>query len=705
MEPRQISIQLGSLVLLSGPPGSGKTTACQSLPPSFVVSSDRLRETFFATAPAMIDGQVGRCPMAVDDAMIFAVMEQVVRSRLMAGLTTVVDATLSTDQDRKPFATIATALHIPVQVVVFDLPEAQVQQQNAQRSYAVPHDVVSLFIKKLDRQSRWPFTLVTDGCQLVVEIPTIPEDVALDVIGDVHGLLPTLGEMLHTLGYDAAFQHPQGRKLCFLGDLVDRGPDSLAVLDLVMAAIAQGHYAIRGNHDMNLAKGIRDSYVRSRSTRETLHYVLQRDAAYQQQIHDAITSWPTFYRYRDYVLCHGDIEWFDPLLQPGRERVYGRRRMREDHDTDGIFRQTTPDLTLVRGHIPLTSQGDRVHSLEEGAGFGGPLVAMRLPDQDYVRIPCRFDYEKRSPTFVHRMEHLVTQKWVKQVTHGQLSLYKYTSKAFFTPSVWNEHPDIRLARGTVVGLHGEPVNQPFPRTFNYLEQGTTLPLETKVVAVEKLNGFLAVMVLHPYDPHQVLVTCSGSFEGDYVERAKALLYQNNLYGRVLGYLRDRPHLTLLWEAIHPEDPHIIPYSEADYGLHLIGVGELGQGFWDEAALDDLAQTLAVPRPPWCYSTFHDVLQQVRSVNHEGFMIRHIDGRFALKLKSPYYLRTKFLSRLTERRAKFMFSNPIAFKKDLDEALWPLVDAVINGVAVEEWLIWSDIQRRDYLQTWMDASYG
>ncbi|MBX2863544.1 MAG: ATP-binding protein, partial [Leptolyngbyaceae cyanobacterium MAG.088] len=59
-----ISIQLGSLVLLSGAPGVGKSTACKHLPSELVLSSDRLRQTFFGTAQTVVDGQVAARPLA-----------------------------------------------------------------------------------------------------------------------------------------------------------------------------------------------------------------------------------------------------------------------------------------------------------------------------------------------------------------------------------------------------------------------------------------------------------------------------------------------------------------------------------------------------------------------------------------------------------------------------------------------------------------
>ncbi|MEM7066685.1 MAG: AAA family ATPase [Cyanobacteria bacterium P01_B01_bin.77] len=699
-----IPIPIGSLVLLSGAPGAGKSTACQHLPPEIVLSSDTLRQTFFGTAKTLVDGQVADRPLATDDRLIFATLENIVRARIKAGLTTVVDATLISDKERKPFATIGEELGVPVQVIIFNPPVEQVQQQNQQRQCRVPQDVVARFCDRIQLNSHWPFTLTTGDTTLTIEIPTIPDTAQLDVIGDVHGLADTLQTMLQKLGYDEALNHPDGRQLCFLGDLVDRGPQSLEVLDLVMQAVDSGHYCIRGNHDNNLARGLRGDTIKSKSTRGTLHKMLQRDHNYQDKIRDFIQSLPSFYRYRDYVLCHGDIEWFDPVLQPDRERVYGRCRFHETHDTDGIFRQTS-DLTVVRGHIPLTSQGDRTYSLETGAGFGGPLAAMRLPEQEHVEVPCDFDYSQRPPSFAQQMEPLVSKKLVKRVNDGSLTLFKYSSKAFFSPTAWDDYPELKLARGVVVGLDGTPVSQPFPRTFNYLERDTTLPHNTDVIAVEKLNGFLVSTFLHPYDPNQVVTTCSGSFQGEYVEYAKSLLFREGLYGRVLTWLQTHRDTTLLWEAIHPDDPHIIQYGPEDHGLHLIGAGSLGAGFMGEEELDAIASSLQTPRPAWFCCTFGDAIAKSHHVEHEGFMIRLVsDGTFALKLKSPYYLRTKFLARLNPKKCKFMYAQPQQFKQELDEAFWPLVDAVTSQITQETWLSWSDIERRDFVQNWMNQVY-
>jgi len=78
----------------------------------------------------------------------------------------------------------------------------------------------------------------------------------IDVIGDVHGEIEPLRELLGRLGYDAAGRHREGRRLVFVGDLGDRGPDSPAVFELVRGMVERGFaQCVLGNHELNLLRG------------------------------------------------------------------------------------------------------------------------------------------------------------------------------------------------------------------------------------------------------------------------------------------------------------------------------------------------------------------------------------------------------------------------------------------------------------------
>jgi hypothetical protein len=81
-------------------------------------------------------------------------------------------------------------------------------------------------------------------------------DGRVDVVGDVHGEIDALAQLLQALGYDADGRHRDGRRLVFAGDLGDRGPDSPAVFALVQRLHAAGRaQCVLGNHELNLLRG------------------------------------------------------------------------------------------------------------------------------------------------------------------------------------------------------------------------------------------------------------------------------------------------------------------------------------------------------------------------------------------------------------------------------------------------------------------
>jgi len=84
---------------------------------------------------------------------------------------------------------------------------------------------------------------------LVKTLPAGP----IDIIGDIHGEIEALSALLGKLGYSSLGHHPEGRRLVFVGDLVDRGPDSPGVVRTVMSLVQAGvAEAILGNHELNL---------------------------------------------------------------------------------------------------------------------------------------------------------------------------------------------------------------------------------------------------------------------------------------------------------------------------------------------------------------------------------------------------------------------------------------------------------------------
>jgi Calcineurin-like phosphoesterase len=82
-------------------------------------------------------------------------------------------------------------------------------------------------------------------------------DDRVDVVGDVHGEIESLRALLAGLGCDVERARVE-RPIVFVGDLIDRGPDSVAVVELVEHLVRSGvAQIVLGNHEFNLLRGDR----------------------------------------------------------------------------------------------------------------------------------------------------------------------------------------------------------------------------------------------------------------------------------------------------------------------------------------------------------------------------------------------------------------------------------------------------------------
>jgi hypothetical protein len=141
-------------------------------------------------------------------------------------------------------------------------------------------------------------------------VQTLP-DGPVDIIGDIHGEYDALKSLVAHLGYDADGGHAQGRRLVFVGDFCDRGPDSPAVLAWVERLVRTGRAnAVLGNHEFNL---LRDEpkdgagwYFDSRSERDHPKYApfVRCDEQDRAGIHAFLNSLPLALERADLRIVH-----------------------------------------------------------------------------------------------------------------------------------------------------------------------------------------------------------------------------------------------------------------------------------------------------------------------------------------------------------------------------------------------------------------
>jgi len=165
-------------------------------------------------------------------------------------------------------------------------------------------------------------------------IQSLPEG-PLDIVGDIHGESDALYALLTHLGYDDDGNHPQRRTLVFVGDYVDRGPDSPAVVAQVRRLVENGHAkAILGNHEINLlredAKDGSGWFFDERIARDNPKYspFVRPDETTRRQIVDFLGTLPIALERADLRVVHA--AWQEPQVQAVRCLPAGS--VREQYD-------------------------------------------------------------------------------------------------------------------------------------------------------------------------------------------------------------------------------------------------------------------------------------------------------------------------------------------------------------------------------------
>jgi protein phosphatase len=421
-EPRTLTIPELALVVLVGPSGSGKSTFARThFAPFETLSSDYCRGLVSndendqaATKPA------------------FETLHYIAAKRLERGLLTVVDATNVQPEARKPLVELARRYHVLPVAIVLDLPERVCEARNRERanrtfgSHVIRQQRSQLqrSLRNLAREGfRHVHVLQSEAAIASVTIERQPlwnnrknEHGPFDIIGDVHGCATELEELLGALGYARderdVWRHPNGRKVIFVGDLVDRGPRIPDVLRIAMAMIdAETALAVPGNHDVKLVKKLRGRDV------QITHGLANSLAQLEGET-------PEF-RERAATFLDGLVSHY--VLDDGR-LVVAHAGMKEEMQGRGsgkvrdfaLFGETTGETDdfglpvrynwaaeyrgqahVVYGHTPVPEPEwlNRTINVDTGCVFGGKLTALRWPEKELVSVAARALYAEPARPF------------------------------------------------------------------------------------------------------------------------------------------------------------------------------------------------------------------------------------------------------------------------------------------------------------------
>lgn len=405
-----------ALVVLVGASGSGKSTfAARHFAATQVLSSDAFRGM-------VADDELDQD--ATPDA--FDALFYVAGKRLRAGRLTVVDATNVRREDRAKLLALAREYDVLPVAIALDVPESTCLERNAARvDRQVPAGVVRAQHKALRRSVRG---LGKEGFR-VVAVLTGPEEIdaaviryekqyndkrelsgPFDIIGDVHGCREELESLLTDLGYDltrdaegrpTGARHPEGRTAVFLGDLVDRGPDTPGVLRLAGGMVAAGTaLAVPGNHEHKLIRALDGRGTKiSHGLAQSLEQLEAEPPEFRQWARDFLYGLVSHYVLDAgrLVVAHAGLKEAYQGRSSGRVRafcLYGETTGETDEYGLPVRYPWAEEYrgraTVVYGHTPVAEATwvNNTICLDTGCVFGGRLTALRWPERQLVSVPA-----------------------------------------------------------------------------------------------------------------------------------------------------------------------------------------------------------------------------------------------------------------------------------------------------------------------------
>ncbi|MCP4380463.1 MAG: serine/threonine protein phosphatase [Hyphomicrobiales bacterium] len=225
-----------------------------------------------------------------------------------------------------------------------------------------------------------------------------PEGMRIYAIGDVHGCDTMLVDAHRAIADDLTSRPVKDHRIVHLGDYVDRGPASAAVIQRLADRVRSDPRTIclRGNHDTWLLDFLTDPHTNGRpwltyggaetmlsygvngaSPNASARQLDRLSTRLSEQLPDADRSFlqacPLTTRFGDFFFCHAGIRPGVSLEEQAEDDlIWIREPFLSDRRDHGVV--------VVHGHTPVAQPDARVNriNIDTGAVFGGPMTVLAL---------------------------------------------------------------------------------------------------------------------------------------------------------------------------------------------------------------------------------------------------------------------------------------------------------------------------------------
>lgn len=210
-------------------------------------------------------------------------------------------------------------------------------------------------------------------------------------IGDIHGCIAELEQLVSEI--------PGNRTLVFLGDYVDRGPDSRAVLDLCMSLEDRSIF-LKGNHEESMERYLKNgeypAWISSLNggDKTLANFGMSFDSTWndlEPEYREFIQNLPVFQESDDWIAVHAGVNPKGPFELEKQDRMdllWIRHEWIENESKwkgKFVFYGHTPSVHFTRSYsVPI--RGKNSLGLDTGCVYGGYLSAWDWRDEKLIQV-------------------------------------------------------------------------------------------------------------------------------------------------------------------------------------------------------------------------------------------------------------------------------------------------------------------------------
>lgn len=201
------------------------------------------------------------------------------------------------------------------------------------------------------------------------------------VVGDIHGCRVEFEKLLDKVDFD-----PLSDELYLVGDLINKGPDSLGVIHSALSAEAT---IIAGNHELHFLNAVREKTLKKHTS------FLEMTKNWSSETIEWVCTWietlPLYHENEDFLMLHAGLEPDFPLEMQNQKTLCTIRNLKNGDPWHKAYKGTKP---IVYGHWALQGRHftKNTFGLDSGCVYGRELSALIFPEKRLISIPAEKSY-------------------------------------------------------------------------------------------------------------------------------------------------------------------------------------------------------------------------------------------------------------------------------------------------------------------------